>query len=236
MVILTTTYNCEKYIDKCLESIKLQTFDDFTCYITDDMSTDNTINRINDIIKNDNRFKLIINTEKKYQPGNYDQIIIGENIGENEICVEVDGDDWLYDRFVFNRINNVYKNKKTWIANGSFVYNNGVFGFSKKQENISNIRKEVFTASHIRTWKAFLWQNIEENDLKDENGDYWSVAGDLSFMFPMLEMSGDKHYTFMPEINYVYNDMNPLNDHKVNLIKVNETINKIRNKKPYNKL
>ena len=81
--------------------------------------------------------------------------------------------------------------------------------------------------------ESFLWRKIKEEDLKDENGEYWKVAGDLSFMFPMLEMSGDEHYKFLPEINYVYNEQNPLNDHKVNMGSVNEIVNKLRNKTPY---
>jgi hypothetical protein len=70
----------------------------------------------------------------------------------------------------------------------------------------------------------------------DSNGEYWSVAGDLSFMFPMVEMSGEKHFKFIPEILYVYNESNPLNDHKVNMSVVNNTTSIIRNKKPYKRL
>ena len=40
----------------------------------------------------------------------------------------------------------------------------------------------------------------------------------------------------MKDINYVYNESNPLNDHKVNMSKVTQIVNKIRNKKPYKKL
>jgi glycosyltransferase involved in cell wall biosynthesis len=59
MVILTTVYNCENYIQKSLFSIMLQSFKDFKCYITDDLSTDNSVNIIKEIIKNDDRFILI---------------------------------------------------------------------------------------------------------------------------------------------------------------------------------
>ena len=52
MIILTTTFNCEKYIEKSLLSVMGQRFKDFTCYITDDMSTDNTVNIVKDLIKN----------------------------------------------------------------------------------------------------------------------------------------------------------------------------------------
>ena len=95
MIILTTSYNCEKFVEKSLLSIMGQRFKDFTCYITDDLSTDNTVEIIKKTIQGDNRFVLIENKTKMYQPGNYNQIIRGLNIHDDEICVEIDGDDWL---------------------------------------------------------------------------------------------------------------------------------------------
>jgi len=122
MIILTTTYNCEKYVERCLYSIMSQSYKDFKCFITDDLSTDSTTDIIEEIIKTDNRFILIKNKEKMYQPGNYDQIIRGLNINDNEICVEVDGDDWLPNSNVFLFINNVYKDENVWMTSGSFKY------------------------------------------------------------------------------------------------------------------
>jgi hypothetical protein len=40
----------------------------------------------------------------------------------------------------------------------------------------------------------------------------------------------------MPEINYVYNEENPINDHKVNMGSVSRIVNILRNKPKYNKL
>jgi glycosyltransferase involved in cell wall biosynthesis len=236
MVILTTAYNCEKFIEKSLYSIMSQTYRDFKCYITDDLSTDNTVNIIKKIIQNDDRFILIENQTKKYQPGNYDQVIRGLNIPDDKICVEVDGDDWLSDSNVFTRINEVYTDPNVWITSGSFRYHDGRVGFANPPINFSNVRKQIFTLSHLRTWKSWLWKKIKHEDLKDENNNYWNVAGDLSFMFPMFEMSGEEHYRFLSEINYIYNESNPINDHKVNMGNVINTVNKIRNKPEYKKL
>ena len=237
MIIVTTAYNCENYIEKCIGSLMGQDYEDFKCYITDDMSTDNTVNIVKNMIEGDDRFILIENKTKMYQPGNYDQVIRNNpSIKDNDVVVEVDGDDWLPDSKTLTRISNVYLNENVWVANGSFKYSNGSKGFSSRQENFNNLRGSRFTASHIRTWRAFLWRNIKEEDLKDENGSYWKVTGDLSFMFPMLEMSGEERYVFMDEINYVYNEENPINDHKVDLTMVNEFANKIRAMKPYKKL
>jgi glycosyltransferase involved in cell wall biosynthesis len=234
MIIVTTLYNAKNYIERCLFSIKTQTFKDFKCYITDDLSTDNSVNLVKNFIKTDDRFILIENSKKLYQPGNYDQVIRNNpNIDDNDVIVEIDGDDWLPDSDALNRINNIYSNKNVWIANGSFKYSTGAPGFSSKQEITNDLRKIRFTASHIRTWRAFLWREIKVEDLKDDDGVYWKVTGDLSFMYPMLEMSGNEHYKFMEDINYVYNEQNPLNDHKVDLTLVNDIAVKIRNKKPY---
>ena len=209
---------------------------DFTCYITDDVSTDNTVNIVRETIKNDPRFILIENKTKFFQPGNYDQIITSRNIDGEEICVEVDGDDWLPDSNVFTRINEVYKDKDVWMTSGSFRYHDGRPGFANPPTNFSNVRKQTFTLSHLRTWKSWLWKKIKHEDLRDENNNYWNVAGDLSFMFPMFEMSGEKHYRFLSDINYIYNESNPINDHKVNMSNVLHTVNKIRNKPEYKQL
>lgn len=236
MIILTTSYNCENFIEKSLLTIITQRFKNFKCYITDDMSTDNTVDIIKKTILGDDRFILIENKQKMHQPGNYDQVIRGLNIPDDEICVEIDGDDWLPNSNVLSFINDVYKEENVWMTSGSFKYHDGRPGFANPPKNFTDVRKQTFTLSHMRTWKSWLWKKIKEEDLKDNNGNYWSVAGDLSFMFPMLEMSGEEHFKFVPEILYTYNESNPLNDHKVNMGKVNSTVNIIRNKKEYNKL
>jgi glycosyltransferase involved in cell wall biosynthesis len=236
MVILTTSYNCEKYIERCLFSLMSQTYRNFKCYITDDLSTDNTVKIIKNIIKDDNRFVLIENKNKLYQPGNYDQIIRGLNIDDDEICVEVDGDDWLYSSKSLSIINEKYKNENLWVTSGSFTYHDGRPGFAQKPRDLNDVRKGTFTLSHLRTWKSWLWKKIEQSDLKDENGKYWEVAGDLSFMYPMIEMSGESHFKFIDEILYVYNESNPLNDHKINNDKVRKTVQILVNKPKYKEL
>lgn len=233
MVILTTTYNCEKYIERSILSIMGQKFKDFVCYITDDLSTDNTTQVIKDLIKDDDRFILIENKTKMYQPGNYDQIIRGLDINDDEICVEVDGDDWLPNSNVLNYINETYKDTNVWMTSGSFKYHDGRPGFANPPSNFNNVRQQTFTLSHLRTWKSWLWKKIKKEDLQDDYGNYWSVAGDLSFMFPMLEMSGEKHFKYLSEILYIYNESNPINDHKVNMNKVINIVNIIRNKPQY---
>lgn len=235
MVIVTTLYNAEKYIEKCISSLIAQTYKEFTCYITDDMSTDRSLELAKAIIKEDPRFILIENKSKLYQTGNYDQVIRNnQSISDNEVIVEVDGDDWLPDADTLKRIHNTYLDETIWIANGSFEFSTGKAGFAAKQTNFKHLRESRFTASHIRTWRAFLWRKIKQTDLKDEEGNWWKVTGDLAFMYPMLEMAGEQRYKFMEDINYVYNELNPINEHKVYM--TNETIRKIRRLPAYSQI
>jgi len=236
ITVLTTTYNCEKFVERSLLSIMSQKFTDFTCYITDDMSTDNTVEIIKKTISGDNRFILIENKEKFYQVGNYDQVIRWRAIDGDQICVEVDGDDWLPNSNVLTNILKVYEDGNTWMTSGSFVYHDGRKGFANPPTNDVDVRKQVFTLSHLRTWKAWLWNKIDPKDLRDEHNQYWNVSGDLAFMFPMFEMCGIEHFKFLSDIQYVYNESNPINEHKVYMDRIVNTTNKIRNKTPYKKL
>ena len=237
LIIGVTLYNSGDIVERTLGSIMSQTYKNFVCYITDDLSTDNSADIVENFIKGDDRFHLIRNTKKRYQGGNYDLICRDtEGVDDEDVFIEVDGDDWLPDSKVFERVVNHYESGDIWIANGCFRYSDGRKGFSSNITNFNNLRNSTFVASHLRTWKIFLWRNINRTDLYDDGGYYWTTTGDLSFMYPMLEMSGEEHYKFMDEINYIYNEQNPLNDHKVNMGKVNYYVNYVKKIKKYDLL
>lgn len=239
--IVSCFWNVENYIEKCIDSVMNQEFKNFKMFLIDDMSNDKTTEIIKNKIKDDNRFILIVNTEKKYKLKNIDDLLMDENLFDDEdIVVELDGDDWLYDNNVLNLINDKYKsNKDLWLTNGSFVYSDGRFGFSWKV-NSDTVRTDTFLFSHLRTWKVHLWRSIEQESFLDENREYFKSAGDSAYSFPMIEMAGDKHYEYIPNILYVYNEQNPYNDHKpgasAGQFEQFRCSNIIRNLPKYNKL
>ena len=67
MIVITAFYNAEEYIERCIGSIIGQNHSDFKCYLIDDMSTDSSVDKIKNMIEGDDRFELIINTNKKYK-------------------------------------------------------------------------------------------------------------------------------------------------------------------------
>jgi len=238
--IVSCFWNISPYVEKFINSIKIQTHKEFEVFLIDDLSTDNTVSRIKDLIKDDNRFKLLQNSEKKYKLKNMDDLIMDDDfIDDEDIIVELDGDDWFYHENVLKIINDKYENNKNlWLTNGSFIYSDGTMGFSSKV-NYKSVRKDNFTFSHLRTWKAHLWRNIEEDSFLDENEEYFKSAPDVAYTFPMIEMAGDRHYEYISDILVVYNAENQYNEHKPNSAgggpqtQLNNA-QLIRNKKSYN--
>lgn len=56
--VIIPTYNSSKFVLQTLQSIKNQTYKNWELLITDDCSTDETVDTINSFIKNDERIKL----------------------------------------------------------------------------------------------------------------------------------------------------------------------------------
>jgi glycosyltransferase involved in cell wall biosynthesis len=232
-------WNAEKYVENCIKSLKSQIDTDFKVFIIDDLSTDNTVEKIKSLIVGDNRFNLIINSEKKFKLKNLDELIT--TFDDNDIVIELDGDDFLLKTDVVSDIRNIYLDGQVWLTNGSFIYTNGVIGFSSKC-NPDTIRKDVFKFSHMRTWKVFLWKAIPKEYFLDENGNYFISAADVAYSFALLELAGVENYRFLPKIYYVYNTESPYNDHKPNsasgngINEQNRCANISRNRKKLKKL
>jgi glycosyltransferase involved in cell wall biosynthesis len=239
--IIIPLYNVEEWIKICLRSVKAQTYQDYQCIIVDDISTDGSADVIKKEIASDDRFLLVENKEKKYALRNIYEAIELSNPAKEDIIVTLDGDDWLASRDVLSTLNEVYSKNDCWITYGSYAeYPSGRRGKFSKQipQHIiseSSYRRNPWSASHLRTFKYKLWSKIEREDLLDSDGNFYEMAWDLSFMFPMLEMAGPRSL-YVQDILYSYNLSNPLNDHKKDHSKQLRLESEIRGKNKYDKI
>ena len=92
IAILMATYNGEKYIEEQLKSIQNQTFEDWTLYIRDDGSTDNTLQICHEIASSDNRI-IIIEEDKKENLGAANSFLRLLSIVESDYYMFSDQDD-----------------------------------------------------------------------------------------------------------------------------------------------
>lgn len=237
--VVIPCFNSENYIDSCISSLKQQTERNFEAVIVDDASTDLTIEKADIAIKNDSRFKLVRKTKNK---GGLASIVDGIQAldpGENDIIINIDGDDFLYLTTALEIINYTYKRTDCLITYGSFKTQSGqlrIPGQGRRYtQNIINkclYRKADWIASHLRTYKYSLWNKVKKDDLKDEDREYWRVAWDMAFMFPMLEMAGDRQEA-VSDVIYCYRDNTGSNDHTLNRDEQKRVAKIIREKKSY---
>ena len=235
--IIVPFYNCEKWIGKCIDSIKNQDYRNFHCYLIDDMSTDNSKQVA--LAKIDEKFTYISNTEKKFKLRNFYECV--HSFCEDEdVIVEVDGDDWLASTKVLSTLNKRYDETGCWITYGSYVdypsMKRGMYARELPADIITDrdYRKYHWVTSHLRTFKSFLFKAINKEDLMiDEK--FFDTTSDLATMFPMLEMAGHK-VQFVEDIMLFYNLTNDLNDHKRNPQNQRRIDLLVRSKEKYNLL
>lgn len=235
--IIVPFYNVEQWIDKCVKSIQLQTYEDFKCFLIDDISTDLSTEVVKSLISNDDRFVLIENKEKKYALRNIYEAIQESGTDTEDIIVTLDGDDWFATKKALETLKNIYDENNCLMTYGSYVeYPSKIRGKFCKEipANIvkdNAYRESQWFSSHLRTFKRGLWNKIDLNDLK-QDGDFFRMTWDMAFMFPMLEMAGPLA-VHIEKMLYSYNRQNPLNDDKVNHSLQLKTESLIRKKKKY---
>lgn len=121
----------------------------------------------------------------------------------------------------------------------NFLGSSGNIGYSRAfpaytiEDN--SYRKYPFVTSHLRAYYTQLFRNIKEEDLKDENGDYFRAANDVATCIPILEQS-HKRVLYLPELAYLYNSNTGLNNHIVRLSEQKGNDRKIRKKPSYSEL
>ena len=91
--IITSVYNCEKYIAEMLDSILEQTYKDWELIVFDDASTDNTWDIF--LIYQDQRIKKYRNKKNHGLTVNLNKAL---NLAKGEYVARIDGDDVAYPR------------------------------------------------------------------------------------------------------------------------------------------
>jgi hypothetical protein len=96
-------------------------------------------------------------------------------------------------------------------------------------------RAYPFVTSHLRAYYTQLFLNIQEEDLKDEYGEYLQAANDVAICIPVLEQSHER-VGYLPEITYFYNANTGLNNHQVRLAEQRGNDRMVRGRKKYERL
>lgn len=101
--ILIPCYNASKYVDRAVKSIQDSTYQDFEIICINDGSTDNTLEILKELEKEDNRISIITRQEKGYAFTMND----GLNNATGDFILNVDPDDWIEPTMLEKMITNI---------------------------------------------------------------------------------------------------------------------------------
>jgi hypothetical protein len=219
-VVVIPSFNNAPWCRQNLESVLNQEYPRFRVVYVDDASTDDTPRLVAEYLaesaqafrvefhRNEARLGPLANTDRAVR-----------SCDPSEVVVLVDGDDFLAHRRVLTRLNTIYQDPDVWLTWGQFTkFPRGEEGFCapipSEVVSANAFRDHTFVSSHLRTFYAGLYQRIRAVDLKNSDGQFFTIAGDVAQMFALQEMAGP-HGRFVVEVLYRYNRENPLNDDKL---------------------
>ncbi len=216
--VIVPSYNNLNYYEKNLFSILEQDYEKFRVIYIDDASTDGTSEAVPKFLK---KYDLKGRVEYRHNEINCGAM---ENLyraihgcDEDEIIVIVDGDDSLAHHGVLREHNEIYSNPDVWLTYGDYFEvpyfekgrNRPIL---KKYLVEKRMRRRAFVTSHLRTFYAGLFKQVQLKDLLYE-GKFLPISYDIGIMIPMLELA-TTHVYFNPSISYLYEIENPLCDYK----------------------
>jgi glycosyltransferase involved in cell wall biosynthesis len=196
--IITPSYNNAEWIEYNIASILNQTYTNYEVLYIDDASTDDTYDKVFDIVGKLPNWKVVRNPINIGATRNYFENL-NTFVDGDDIVIHLDGDDWFYDEFVLENINKFYNEKDCWMSYGGFVCWDGTENpIAPYPQNThypdfvhehKKYRQDVWRASHLRTYRAFLLKSLPLDAIRDlETGEYYWHASDLAFQFPLMEM------------------------------------------------
>jgi len=235
IVIISPTYNSERYINNCIESVVSQDYDNYEMIVIDDASTDNTYN----IAKRweSDKIKVIRNEENKGAVRNQIESI-RKYCKEDDIVMFLDGDDsFINDNEILHFYNNLYDGTTEFTYGSCYSMVDRIpliaQNYPEEIKQKKEYRKYKFNwnmpYTHLRTFKAGLLNDIDDSNFQDENKNWYKAGGDGSIFYSLIEQADPDKVKVVSDILYNYNDINPLNDYKINGDEQTKNANRIIN-------
>lgn len=228
IVVVSTFYNCEQYIARCIESVAAQDYDNYQHILIDDASTDDTVERVKTTLASlpkdlQSKFLLISNKENVGAVRN--QVEHFRMLDDDAIVMILDGDDSLVnDNTVFARYNTLYHQGTEFSYGSAWSMVDNIPLISQPYpESVKQNRSYrqhhfnwILPYTHLRTFRKRLINACDDSLFKDTDGEWFRAGGDGSVFYALIEQADPKKITVVQDVVYNYNDTNPLNDYKVN--------------------
>jgi len=208
--IICSCCNAEKWIEKCIHSVKEQEIKDFTFLLWLDNPLDQTAEIATQSTINDPRFIIFNSKEQVYATkARWNLLQSIKDAKPSDVIVLLDGDDWLYSNHSLSILAKAYTENEVVATHGNFISTKDqICPWSRDYEETiktgNRFREDTWIATHLRTFKYGLVDHLNEEVLKDASGHFYKSSTDFALFLPILELSGI-HSIFISDVLYVYN-------------------------------
>lgn len=200
--IVIPCYNCEQFIGECLDSLRAQTFQGWTALVADDASQDSTAQVVRRYMKEDSRIKLRVGDSRAWLMGNTLNALRSLDLEPSDVVAILDGDDHIMptclERLWENHCEGydlVYTDEEIQDQDHSIA---------APLLTTVPVRQQTWRFSQLRSFKAYLFDLLNDDTLRDTNGNYFRAAGDLALYLPMAELAGPEKVRYIQEKLYYY--------------------------------
>ncbi len=212
-----------------LDSVRTQVYDSYLFRIIyiDDLSEDGTKEKVATYIKDysmENQVQIL--QPKIRQRQGVARYTAFHKCFDDEIVLNLDGDDWLSDQLVLQKLHNHYNTNNLLAAYGSYYFYDETcidvgqkmdYPYKNKLECRRQYPKDIidrkdfrnypWICGHLRSGYAKLFKSIEVKHYIGPDGFFFKIASDQSDMFPVLEQAFNRHLNIC-QPTYIYNKVN----------------------------
>lgn len=198
ITVITCTYNSEKYLSECIESVKNQSYGNIQHIFIDGGSRDNTIRIINSYYPN----PLIY---YRKAGGIYDALNYGIIVAGGDVVGFLHSDDIFFDNNCLERIANSFSTKHAiaYYCSRMYIYD----------ENLKNHFATLGANPHKQTFKDQLYSTTYfahptyycSKKYINKVGDYnpaYKIAADIDWLIRLEKFDLPYHYDSHPLIKF----------------------------------
>lgn len=244
IVVISTMYNAEQHIERCIQSVAQQDYDNYHHIIIDDASTDRSMGNAVEAV-----YKLPRDVFPKFSCIHKDENLgavrnqveaIRSIMEDDAIVIILDGDDSLInDNTLFSYYNSIYDGSTefTYGSCWSMVDNIPLISqpYPEEVKHRKGYRQHHFNwilpYTHLRTFKKHLINNLTDDLFQYDTKEWYKAGGDGSIFYALIESADPNKVKCLQDVVYNYNDISPLNDYKVNAEEQNRAARDIVNKR-----
>jgi glycosyltransferase involved in cell wall biosynthesis len=210
---IITGYNCQDYIEDCLESVLAQREVSWRAFVIDDASEDNTWSSIVKYReRSPGQINAVRNRNRKGKMENFAWAV--KQCHPEEVIVELDGDDYLLDENVGMEIAELHQHYDVvWTQHEIDVekcpdwhawYSTGLpWNWTRRHPWRPSLWTADMHPGHLRTFKCKYFALIDEEDLKWE-GEYMKSAADAAYYTPIIELAPSAYRYFYARKSLCY--------------------------------